>query len=94
MTAGESLPSGNIAACSVAFSAAVSITPPSRASAPSIASYTASRMTTLFSDEQLVALSNVLERMIFAAASAQSAVSSTITATLPAPTPSAGVPLE
>lgn len=51
-------------------------------------------MMTLFSDEQLVALSNIFERMILAAASAQSALSSTITATLPAPTPSAGVPLE
>ena len=48
---------------------------------------------TLFSDEQLVALSNVLDRAIFAAASSMSAVSSTMTATLPAPTPIAGVPL-
>ena len=48
---------------------------------------------TLFSDEQLVALSNIFERAILAAASARSAVSSTITATLPAPTPIAGVPL-
>ena len=51
-------------------------------------------MITLFSEEQLVALSKVFERMIFAAASARSAEASTITATLPAPTPSAGVPLE
>ena len=49
---------------------------------------------TLFSDEQLVALSNVFERAILRAASARSAVSSTIAATLPAPTPIAGVPLE
>ena len=51
-------------------------------------------MTTAFSEEQLVALSKILEAMIFAAASAQSALSSTITATLPVPTPSAGLPLE
>src|SRR5688572_21269795 len=51
-------------------------------------------MRRLFSDEQLVALSKVFDIMILAAASAQSALSSTITATLPAPTPSAGVPLE
>jgi hypothetical protein len=53
----------------------------------------ASTAITLFSDEQLVALSNVFERAIFAAASAMSAVSSTMTATLPTPTPIAGVPL-
>jgi hypothetical protein len=40
-----------------------------------------------------VALSKVLERTIFSAAAAQSALSSTIDATLPAPTPKAGVPL-
>jgi hypothetical protein len=39
-------------------------------------------------------LSKIFERMIFAAAASQSALSSTMTATLPAPTPSAGVPLE
>src|SRR6187399_62716 len=49
---------------------------------------------TAFSEEQLVALSKILEAMIFFAASAQSALSSTITATLPVPTPSAGLPLE
>ena len=49
---------------------------------------------TLFSDEQLVALSKIFEDAILRAASATSAVSSTMTATLPAPTPIAGVPLE
>ena len=51
-------------------------------------------MMTEFSEEQLVALSKALERMILAAASARSAESSTITATLPSPTPTQGVPLE
>ncbi len=51
-------------------------------------------MMTEFSDEQLVALSKVFESMIFAAASARSADSSTMTATLPSPTPTHGVPLE
>ena len=58
-----------------------------------VRSYTASTSTRLFSDEQLVALSKVFERTIFSAAASQSAVSSTIEATLPAPTPKAGVPL-
>ena len=49
-------------------------------------------MTTEFSDEQLVALSKHLESRIFAAASASAAVESTMTATLPRPTPTAGVP--
>ena len=48
---------------------------------------------TLFSDEQLVALSKIFDCAILRAASFKSAVSSTITATLPTPTPSAGVPL-
>ncbi|MNC90224.1 hypothetical protein D3C83_62970 [compost metagenome] len=51
-------------------------------------------MMTAFSDEQLVALSKILEAVIFFAASAQSALSSTMTTTLPVPTPRAGVPLE
>ena len=51
-------------------------------------------MTTAFSEEQLVALSKVLERAIFAAASARSALASTIDTTLPCPTPIAGLPLE
>ena len=46
-----------------------------------------------FSDEQDVALSKHFDRRILRAASARSALSSTITATLPAPTPIAGVPL-
>ena len=50
-------------------------------------------MTTAFSDEHEVALSNIFEARIFRAASARSAVSSMITGTLPAPTPIAGVPL-
>jgi hypothetical protein len=50
-------------------------------------------MTTLFSDEQLVAFSNVFERAILRAASARSADAVTIDATFPAPTPKAGVPL-
>ena len=47
----------------------------------------------LFSDEQLVALSKVFDWMIIRAAASRSAVSSTMAATLPAPTPNAGVPL-
>ena len=46
-----------------------------------------------FSDEHEVALSNVLDAQILAAASSRSAVESTMTGTLPAPTPMAGVPL-
>ena len=45
-----------------------------------------------FSDEQDVALSNVLDAAIFSAASFKFAVSSIITVTFPAPTPIAGVP--
>ena len=70
------------------------MTPPARASSPSIASYTVARMMTEFSDEHDVALSKVLERAIFAAASARSALASTIDTTLPWPTPIAGLPLE
>ena len=51
-------------------------------------------MMTEFSDEQDVALSKIFEAQIFFAASSRSAVSSTITGTLPVPTPIAGVPLE
>ncbi|MNT36197.1 hypothetical protein D3C72_1722650 [compost metagenome] len=51
-----------------------------------------SSTTRLFSDEQLVALSKVLERTILAAASAGAALASMTEATLPAPTPKAGVP--
>jgi hypothetical protein len=40
-----------------------------------------------------VALSKVLEAEIFRAAASRSAVASMIEATLPAPTPNAGVPL-
>jgi hypothetical protein len=50
-------------------------------------------MIRLFSEEQLVALSKVFDCTIFAAASSTSAVSSTMEATLPVPTPKAGVPL-
>jgi hypothetical protein len=39
-------------------------------------------------------LSNIFEAAIFAAASARSALASTIDTTLPMPTPIAGVPLE
>ena len=50
---------------------------------------------TLFSDEQLVALSNIFERSDLARRIvADRPISSTITTTLPAPTPIAGVPLE
>jgi hypothetical protein len=87
------LPSGHIAACSLAFSSASSSTPPAAARANMAPAYTASRITTLFSDEQLVALSKVLERAIAAAASARLAEASMMLATLPAPTPKAGVPL-
>ena len=48
---------------------------------------------TLFSDEQLVALSNVLESLILCAAALISALVSTIDGTLPTPTPKVGVPL-
>jgi hypothetical protein len=51
-------------------------------------------MTSAFSEEQEVALSKTLEARIFSAASSRSALASTITGTLPAPTPIAGVPLE
>ena len=51
-------------------------------------------MMTAFSEEQLVALSKVLESAILRAASARSALASTIDTTLPMPTPIAGVPLE
>jgi hypothetical protein len=51
-------------------------------------------MTTAFSDEHEVELSKIFEAQIFRAASVRSALSSTITGTLPAPTPIAGVPLE
>ena len=50
-------------------------------------------MIRLFSEEQLVALSNIFDILIFFAVSSKSAVSSTITVTLPWPTPIAGVPL-
>ena len=40
-------------------------------------------MIKLFSEEQLVALSNIFDILIFFAASSKSAVSSTITVTLP-----------
>ena len=50
-------------------------------------------MTTEFSDEHDVALSKHLDRMIFSAASSSFALASTMTGTLPAPTPIAGVPL-
>ena len=50
-------------------------------------------MTRLFSDEQLVALSKAFERKMRSAARSISAVSSTMPATLPAPTPKVGVPL-
>src|SRR5690606_11725848 len=50
--------------------------------------------TRAFSDEHEVELSKVFEAAILCAATARSAVSSTITVTLPAPTPTAGVPLE
>jgi hypothetical protein len=48
--------------------------------------------TSAFSEEQEVALSKVFEALIFSAAAARSAVSSTMTVTLPAPTATAGVP--
>ena len=94
MNSGASLPSRNIAAASGAPRPSVSSTPPFAVSAASNASRDAACAITLFSDEQLVAWSKVFERAILAAASSTSAVSSTITATLPAPTPIAGVPLE
>ena len=52
------------------------------------------KMTTEFSEEQDVALSNVFEAQISSAARSRSALSSMTTGTLPAPTPIAGVPLE
>lgn len=93
MTAGESLPPGHINCCSVAFCASPSITAPRSLRAASIRARTASTTTRLFSDEQLVALSKVFERTMRSAAASVSAVSSTMPATLPAPTPKAGVPL-
>ena len=48
---------------------------------------------TEFSDEHDVALSKHLDAAIFAAAASRSALESTMTETLPAPTPIAGVPL-
>lgn len=51
-------------------------------------------MITAFSEEHEVALSKHFDALIFTAASARSALASTITGTLPAPTPIAGVPLE
>ncbi|MNC94482.1 hypothetical protein D3C83_113470 [compost metagenome] len=93
MTAGESLPSGHMQASSRARSSPETRTQPCRPSAASIASAIDSTSTTLFSEEQLVALSKVFDTTIFCAASSRSAVSSTIDATLPAPTPKAGVPL-
>ena len=56
-------------------------------------SYTASRITTEFSDEHEVALSKHFDRMIRSAASSSFALASMMTGTLPAPTPIAGVPL-
>jgi hypothetical protein len=53
-----------------------------------------SKSTTELSEEQLAAKSSVLEMRIFSAASSRSAVSSTVTTQLPAPTPRAGVPDE
>ena len=47
-----------------------------------------------FSEEQLVALSNVLLVLIFLAASGMSASSAMIWQELPGPTPKAGFPLE
>ena len=85
---------GNISLSSRRVSSASSRKPPSRSNAARSASATAATAITLFSDEHDVALSKAFERAIFAAASARSAVSSTIAATLPAPTPIAGVPLE
>ncbi len=92
VTAPDNLPSGHISACSAAFCFPSSITAPRLASAASNFARTASTMTMLFSDEQLVALSNVLERTMRSAAASTSALSSTMPATLPAPTPNAGVP--
>ncbi|HLX28695.1 MAG TPA: hypothetical protein VKV24_09445 [Casimicrobiaceae bacterium] len=92
-TADESFPSWNIVRRSAAVSFASRNAPPSRSNARSNASAIDSTAMTLFFDEQLVALSKVFDLAIFAAASATSAVSSTITATLPTPTPIAGVPL-
>ena len=52
------------------------------------------RLNQELSDEHDVALSKVFDAVIFSAATLRSAVSSTITVTFPAPTPTAGVPEE
>ena len=70
MTSGASLPSGeHRRSASRRVSSASSSTPPSRANAATSASSTGATAMTLFSDEHDVALSNVFERAIFAAAS-------------------------
>ena len=59
-----------------------------------VSSYTSSRTMSAFSEEQEVALSKIFDARILRAASSRSALASTMTGTLPAPTPMAGVPLE
>mmetsp|Transcript_7017 Transcript_7017/g.22223 ORF Transcript_7017/g.22223 Transcript_7017/m.22223 type:complete len:257 (+) Transcript_7017:787-1557(+) len=87
-------PSFQRAACSLAFSAPRSTTPPRACSFAIIGSYVLPTSTTELSDEQEAARSSVLLSAILSAASSRSALSSTVTTALPAPTPSAGVPLE
>src|SRR5262249_59693913 len=77
------LPSGHNAAWIFDFSAGEAMYPPARSRAAIALSYTASTRITEFSDEQEVELSKILEAQIFFAASSRSAVSSTITGTLP-----------
>src|SRR5690606_39763541 len=91
VTLPDNEPLGHMVLCRRALSWAFSSTAPWRFIAAMKPSNTASGTITLFSDEQLVALSNVVERVIFAAAASRPPDESMMEATLPAATPTAGV---
>jgi len=81
------IPSGHMAFCSFSRSDSLQKYPPCFLNSIIIRSYTLVWITTEFSDEQDVALSKHLPIRIFSAAATKSAVSSTMTTALPAPTP-------